>query len=79
MFYLKIHAANIEASKFFVFVLSVTMENFPKCNVYVIVTTFIYFSESRVARNTILIQRDDCGLERFNDGPCSAVMKEEDL
>ena len=55
------------------------MENFPKCNVYVIVTTFIYFSESRVARNTILIQRDDCGLERFNDGPCSAVMKEEDL
>ena len=61
MFYLKIHAANIEASKF----LSVTMENysqrFPKCKqyVYVIVTTFIYFSESRVARNTILIQRDD--------------------
>ena len=33
---------------------------------------FIYFlsfaSESRVARTTILIQRDICGLARFNDG-----------
>ena len=26
--------------------LSVTMENFPKCNVYVIVTTFIYVTGS---------------------------------
>ena len=65
MFYLKIHAANIEASKFFVFVfvgdhgklfLKISqMQSY----VYVIVTTFIYFSESRVTRNTILIQRDD--------------------
>ena len=65
MFYLKIHAANIEASKFFVFVfvgdhgkLFLKISQMQVVCIYVIVTTFIYFSESRVARNTILIQRD---------------------
>ena len=38
-----------------------------------------FASENRVARNTILIQRDVRGLARFNDGPGGAVMKEEDL
>ena len=63
MFYLKIHAANIEASKFFVFVFvgdhGKLFLKISQMQVVCIVTTFIYFSESRVARNTILIQRDD--------------------
>ena len=59
MFYLKIHAANIEASKFFLFFFVSDHGKLFYVHVYVIVTTFIYFSESRVARNTILIQRDD--------------------
>ena len=57
----KIYAANIEASKFFCFVfVGDHGKLFLKISQMqvVIVTTFIYFSESRVARNTILIQRD---------------------
>ena len=86
MFYLKIHAANIEASKFFVFVfvgdhgkLFLKISQMQVVCICYIVTTFIYFSESRVARNTILIQRDDLWTGKINDGPGSAVMKEEDL
>ena len=64
----KIHAASIEGSKFLLF-LVVDGKLFLKvfqmlviCIIYVIVTTFIIFlsfaSEGRVARNTILIQRE---------------------
>ena len=51
----KIHAANIEASKFFVLFLSVIIS---QMQVVCICYCYNYFSESRVARNTILIQRD---------------------
>ena len=37
-----------------------------------VIVTFIYFSlasESRVAKNIILLQRMSCGLARFNEGP----------
>ena len=57
----KIHAANIEASKFFCFVFVGGHGKISQMQVVVCIcyyTTFIYFSESRVARNTILIQRD---------------------
>ena len=60
----KIHAANIEASKFFVLFLSVTMENYSKgfpnaSSMYMLLYNFhIFLREYRVARNTILIQRD---------------------
>ena len=39
----------------------------------------LFASESRVARNTILIQRDVMWTGKIYDGPGDAVMKEEDL
>ena len=63
MFYLKIHAANIEASKFFVFVFvgdhGKLFLKISQMQVVCICYCYNFHIFLRVARNTILIQRDD--------------------
>ena len=82
MFYLKIHAANIEASKFFVFVFVGDQKLFLKISQMKVVCIcycynfHIFLRESSQKYNS---DPQTCGLARFNDGPGSAVMKEEDL
>ena len=60
---LKIHATNIEASKFVCFLTKFIPKDFPNASsmhMLLLQLSYIslFFSERRVARNTILLQRD---------------------
>ena len=49
------------------------------CHCYNFHIFLSFASESRVARNTIMLQRDVLWTGKINDGPHGAVMKEEEL